>query len=177
MCAQTVKPKNTWIVVADGHRMRAYEPQKVDRMIRVEGLGGHLRHEEKTEWTLTPVPGMAGEAEPVTDYQAGHDKRGSLYGKTPGTQTTAEPRLDIRDEVKSDFMHAVAAKLKHAHDEGRFGHLIIAMLPRMMGELRPLLDPAVAKCVTAEVVKELTHYGNDELLEHIRHVLPLAHAA
>jgi protein required for attachment to host cells len=179
MCAfdiSTDRKEVTWIVVADGRKMRVYESRQIQKIVPMGGSSKHFYQIEKTDWELDPVPRMDADAESSKDYQMGHDHRGSLFGFTAAQRHTVEPHIDVRDEIREHLISTVAAKLLEACKAKNFDHLILIAPPQILGKLKELLDPSVTKRIAAEIPKNLTHYKKEVLLGYIKDALPSAHA-
>jgi len=75
---------------------------------------------------------------------------------------------DAREEIKQHFIKMIAARLNEALSQKSFDKLVLVAPPKMLGELREFLAPAVKKRVAAEMPKDLTHYEGEELLQHLK---------
>jgi len=131
-------------------------------------------HTAKPRHEMTAIPAMNFVAEPLSDFNVGHDKRGSFIGGN-SAHNTAEPHLDIRDEVKHDLMATVAEKLNLACTKKAFDKLILVAPPRILNELKKHLHPDTARCVISEVAKDYSHDQNEALLAHLQNTLADAH--
>ena len=144
---QIVKPPVTWILVADGNNAHIYTRAVGEKHIPMGGEK-HRQYDEAFIRELVLVPGMELKTE------SAHHLSG-LQG-------------DAREEVKLHFMKTIAQKLNEALVQKFFDKLVLVATPRMLGELRECLAPAVKKCVVAEMPKDLTHYKGEELLQHLK---------
>ncbi|MDD4615887.1 MAG: host attachment protein [Alphaproteobacteria bacterium] len=169
------RTRTTWIIVANGKRMRAYEGQLTDATPSMGGTSKHDYRVERLRWVLHPLKAIDMAAESVSDFQIGHDRRGSLFGYTAAQRHTVEPHLDVREEVKENFAHSIAARLYEAQRDNAFDRLVVIAPQRMLGELKRSFDPSLSKRVAAEIPKDLTRCRSDELLDYVRDLLPPAH--
>ncbi|HUY67954.1 MAG TPA: host attachment protein [Alphaproteobacteria bacterium] len=164
-----------WALIADGKQARVYECRRVEKIVPMSGTTRHAYSTEELEWELVPRKDMSQEAESPGDYQTGHSQRGSIFGATASVRHTVEPHVDMKEELKRRFMHAVAQKLDETCRNKAFDRLIVALPPRMLGELREYLDPRVRNTIMAELPHEFAHCGTRELLAHIRPALAEAY--
>ena len=72
---------------------------------------------------------------------------------------------------RSTFARELADWLKAAHQAKAYERLILVAPPRTLGDLRQHLDPQVAKQVTAEIDKDLTHHSLQEVEQQVARVL------
>lgn len=154
-----------WVLAADGAEAQVYQLDKVEKTIPLSG-GKNPHYDEATEQVLTPLPGLSFKAEKLSDYELGHDKAGSTFSSEPALRHAIQPRLDMKEELKRRFLHAVALKMKEAHDAKLFDLLIIVAPPRALGELREYLGPDIMD-QSVELPKELVHHTPRELLDHV----------
>ena len=149
-----MKATHTWILVADAGRARIFANH---------GVGKGL--EEVTEGEHThPLP---------KTREIGTDKPGRSFDSHGTGRHAMEPRVDWHEQAKEEFAKELAKWLKAAWLADSFGRLVIAAPPRTLGELRRELDPQVAKCISAEIDKDLTHHTPEQVEEQIGKVLAI----
>jgi protein required for attachment to host cells len=165
-----------WILVADGKQARFFEHREEDRIAPAGTLGpGQYGYKKGVNTAvLAPLPEMNLRAEPLESYQINPEKHGAGDGSIPSHRHTRMPHGDTKDEIKQNFMRAIAARLEQASIGKRFDRLVIAAPPREMGELRALLNPHIRKHLVAEIPEELTRLSPHELLAHITKYFPRA---
>ncbi len=171
------RTRTTWIVVANGKRMRVFESRLSEAAV---SMGGSSKHDYRIlheRWTLMPRDDAEMLAEPISEYQLGHDKRGSRSGVTAAERHTVEPRLDVREEIKENFAESIASKLFEVQKNNGFDRLVLIAPQRMLGELKRHLDQSVRRLIVAEIPKDLTHAKRHDLLDYVREVLPPAPVA
>lgn len=137
----------------------------------------HSTNSDKTHHELTPVEGMTLTAESRDDFQVSHDAIGSLVGGQNGGHNSVQPHLDIHDEIRQDFVLAIAEKLKQACQKNEFNRLVIAASPKVLGLLRQHMSTDVVARVIAEIPRDFTHEPTDILLAHLQETLTKAHVA
>ncbi len=174
--AQIGQSSIVWILVANGERAQVYRYHKTKEVVPMHSSARHPHDDNKEHHELTPVPGMALAAEPLDDFQVGHDGRGSFIGGQ-SAHNTCEPHLDIRDEVKQNLVTAIAAELKKACANKTFDHLVIAAAPKILGALRQRLDADVLSRVIAEMPRDFMNDNSHVLLAHLQGALTEARVA
>jgi len=145
---QIVKPPVTWILVADGSGAHIYTRANVEKGSQMDENARRRHPDEAFIRELVLVPGMELKTE------SAHHMSG-LQG-------------DAREEIKQHFIKMIAARLNEALSQKSFDKLVLVAPPKMLGELREFLAPAVKKRVAAEMPKDLTHYEGEELLQHLK---------
>jgi len=166
-----------WVLVANGDQAQVYRYHKNKEIMPIHESKKHSAYEEKEHHDLTPVPGMALKAESLDDFQVGHDQRGSFIGGQSSAHNTAEPHLDIRDEVKQDLVIAIVKKLNQSCSIKAFDQLVIAASPKILGALRQSLDAGVLSRVIAEMPRDFTNDTTHALLSHLQNTLTEARVA
>jgi len=142
-----MKPRKTWILVADGARARILEN---------EGPGTGLAPALNFNFAASHAP--------TRDY--GADKPGR--GQSPGGGHHAKPpKVDWHCFEKHLFVKDVAKALEGALSDSAFDELVLVAPPKILGELRQALAEPVRSCVSGEVGKDLTHLTVHEMGEHL----------
>lgn len=149
-----MKPIKTWIVVADGARMRVF----------VNDGPGH---------GLSELAGKALSADikPSRDIDA--DRPGRSFDSAGQGRHAMEPPSDSNRHAKRLFAGEIADVLKKAHRDTAFDRLILVAAPSMLGDLRAALSKAVQDVVYHELAKDLTHLDERGLAEHLSDMLAL----
>ena len=83
------------------------------------------------------------------------------------SRSAVEPRRDLHEAAKEDFVRTVAAELAALHGQGQFDELVIVAPPRVLGEFRDCLSKPTAKAVVRELNKDLTKVPDHELPGHL----------
>jgi protein required for attachment to host cells len=100
----------------------------------------------------------------------GRDRPSRVKESANPSRHAVEPKHDLHDAVKEDFVRQVAAAVDQEHSERKFDDLILVAPPRVLGELRASLSKAMAKAVVKELQKDLTKVADHELRSHL--ILP-----
>jgi protein required for attachment to host cells len=149
-----MKPSKTWVLIADGARAR---------LVVAAAHGKHVDVVEKAEFST-------GHA---ASHDIGRDSPPRVHESLGATRHAIEPKSDPHRELKRDFAETLAQALDDIVTKEHIDSLVIAAAPVTLGDLRKALSERVKKIVFAEVAMDLTKVPNDELGEHIRHLMPL----
>lgn len=84
----------------------------------------------------------------------------------PRPQTTAS-RINLGDSAREGFARELVQQLRTGAQEHRFGRLIIAAPPVMLGVLRDQLDEQLRDKLVAALHEDLTKIHAQELPEHL----------
>ena len=140
--------KPTWIVVMDSSVARFYA----------------LRHDDGGERRIDAVADAMESDLHRHSQDLKSDKPGRGFRAGNSTARHAmEPPHDYHKLEKHDFVRAVAAALKTAHDGHKFERLALVAPDRSLGELRGALDDSVRKTVWREVPKDFVKFSDQEL--------------
>src|SRR5206468_4739101 len=99
---------------------------------------------------------------------------GRRFGGTHHNRHAVEPRHDLHEQEKHDFVVKLVKTLDTAYDQGAFKRLIVVAPERSLGEFRSLASAKLMRLVASEVPKELTQYSDHELLERLKPHLAMA---
>jgi protein required for attachment to host cells len=149
-----MKPKITWIVLADG--MHA-------RVLRQDKYGAPL------------VPALDRELYEPEVHKFSRDLRSDAPGRTfdsvSSVRHAMEPRTDPKTHEKQLFARRVADLINTAAAQQSFDQLVLVAPPKTLGELRAHLDPHAKRLVIGEVVRDLLKTPAEELPAHLTDVL------
>lgn len=150
-----MKPKVTWIVLADGDQAKVFEndgPGKGLTAVKDFAIDqAHLRARD----IMADKPGRAS------------------AGPGPGAKSAMEYHTDPVEVRERRFVEHLADLLEAKRVDGRFARLVIAAAPNALGDLRPALTPALKKIVIAELPKDLIRVPLTELGEHFEDILAI----
>lgn len=139
-----MKPRKTWVLVADGARARVLEN---------DGPGKGLQ----------PALGFDFAAPHAATRDFVTDKPGRGHGPGGTAHHAKPPRVDWHTFEKHLFAKTLADALDGADQNGAFDDLVLVAPPKALGELRQALGDRVKAKVKAEVGKDLTHLELPEL--------------
>lgn len=149
-----MKPTRTWILVADGGRARILEAAG-------RGKGVHL------------VSGLEASLDNPPSHLQGRDRPGRVHESVGYTRHAVEPKQDPHRVMEADFASQLAETLGNYAASKSFDRLVLVAPPTMLGELRKALPPDAREKVAAEIDKDLTHVGDDDIPSHIEDVIAL----
>ena len=89
------------------------------------------------------------------------------------TRHAVEPKQDPHRVMEADFASQLAETLGNYAASKSFDRLVLVAPPTMLGELRKALPPDAREKVAAEIDKDLTHIGDDDIPSHIEDVIAL----
>ena len=158
-----MKPRKTWILVADGARARVLEN---------DGPGTGLTAALNFDFAASHAP--------TRDLTAdkpgrGQGSAGSGAGAgAGGTAGHAKPsKVDWHTFEKHLFAKTLAAALEGALQKSAYDDLVIVAPPAALGELRLALADGVKSRVSAELGKDLTHLSVHEMSAHLEDTIRL----
>lgn len=138
----------TWVLIADGSRARLFEHDRSERTLAL--LHEHDRPELRDR-----------------DAQRYADRPGRVHERANQARHAMEPPTAISDSAREGFARELVEHLRTGAQEHRFGRLIIAAPPAMLGVLRDQLDEQLRDKLVAELHKDLTKIHAQELPEHL----------
>jgi protein required for attachment to host cells len=101
-------------------------------------------------------------------HTAGHiDEPSASHAPTPAPKHTATEADALQ------FAHELAVKLKQAHGQLRFDHLVLAAEAGFLGMLRKVIDPVTARTIVGEVRKHLGAPGERDLRVQLGPSIPV----
>ncbi len=147
-----MKPKTTWIVIADGARAR---------VLQNAGPGKGV----------VALQDLVFEGDHSASFDIMADKPGRAFDSVGHARHAMDPSSDPHDQLKAQFVKSVASALERRVDT--YNRLILVAPPQALGLLRKSLSAPVARKVTGELGKDLTHLPNAELPPHLDSLLAL----
>jgi len=140
---------STWVVVADSRAARIFS--FADR---------------NGQWTLHDTIQGDGTSHPdqtAGSVAKGSEHKGALHGH--GEQNPKET-------IERRFAHTLAHVLERGHTDQSFAHLALVAPPKLLGQLRENLSSSLQKLSVAELHKDYTHCGVEELIRLLKAELP-----
>jgi protein required for attachment to host cells len=147
-----MKPKKTWVLIADGGHAKVFE---------TEGPASEL----------APVGDMMFSADLPANRDILADRPGRDYESHGHARHAIENRSDPHRQLKRDFAKKVAGILETKLTEKRFDRLVLVAPPVALGDLRDVLPKAVQAKVVAELAHDLVKTPSHELPSHLKDVL------
>ncbi len=142
-----MKKAKLWYVIADGGRARFVEQDD----------GGAFR--TLTNFVSTELHKRSEEL--------GRDRPARVQESASPARHAVEPKRDLHDAAKEDFIRAVGEDLAGLQKEGSFDELVLVAPPGVIRELKDALSKPVAACVVKELHKDLTKVPDHDLNAHL----------
>lgn len=142
-----MKKAKLWYAIADGGRARFVERDENGAFRTVanfESTDLHARTRDLGTGRPTRVQDSAG----------------------PGRHAV-EPRHDLKEQAKEDFVKLVAGALAAEHGRGQFDQLMLVAPPGVLTELKQKLAKPIADIVVSDLQKDLTKVPDHDLIEHL----------
>jgi protein required for attachment to host cells len=145
--SKVMKKAKLWYVIADGGRARFVECDEAGVFRTVSSFVSTELHKAA--------------------HELGLDHPTRVKESMTMSRSAVEPRRDLHEAAKEDFVRTVAAELAALHGQGQFDELVIVAPPRVLGEFRDCLSKPTAKAVVRELNKDLTKVPDHELPGHL----------
>jgi len=97
----------------------------------------------------------------------GTDRPTRVRDRVGGGRHSVEPRSDLKQQAKEDFLKTVADALAAEHARGQFDQLMLVAPPGVLTELKQKLAKPIADIVVKDLQKDLTKMPDHELPEHL----------
>ncbi|MGV1014922.1 MAG: host attachment protein, partial [Methyloceanibacter sp.] len=78
-----------------------------------------------------------------------------------------EPRRDLKEAAKEDFVKLVADELDAGYGRKQFNRLVLVAPPRALSELKKSLNKPIAQLVVDDLQKDLTNIPDHDLTGHL----------
>ncbi|HET9273696.1 MAG TPA: host attachment protein [Methyloceanibacter sp.] len=142
-----MKKAKIWYVIADGGRARFVERDERGAFRTVSSFVSTELHAKASD--------------------LGRDRPARVMeSATPG-RSAIEPRRDLKDAAKQDFVKLVAEQIDVEHGRGQFDNLVLVAPPGVLTELKNHLSKAMAERVVNDVQKDLTNVPDHDLTGHL----------
>ena len=145
--------QNTWIVVADEHRVRIFEVE-----------GKHNNFHEVDDF-INPEARMR-EQDLITDAKGRYFGKGERF-----IAHTAEPNVSSTQHTTDAFSKEIGQYLKKARSEHRYNKLRVIAFPKFLGMLRKNLDKETQRIIEDEVAKDISNFKSRDIEEYIKTTL------
>jgi protein required for attachment to host cells len=142
-----MKKAKVWYVIADGGRARFVERDERGAFRTVSSFVSTELHAKASD--------------------LGRDRPARVMeSATPG-RSAIEPRRDLKDAAKQDFVKSVAEQIDVEHGRGQFDNLVLVAPPGVLTELKNHLSKAMTERVVNDVQKDLTNVPDHDLTGHL----------
>lgn len=142
-----MKKAKIWYVIADGGRARFVEQDEQGAFRTVSSFVSTELHAKSSD--------------------LGRDRPARVMeSATPG-RSAVEPRRDLKEAAKQDFVKLVAEQIDAEHGRGQFDNLVLVAPPGVLTELRNHLSRPMAEIVVDDLQKDLTKVPDHDLTAHL----------
>ncbi len=142
-----MKKAKLWYVIADGGRARFVEQDDRGAFRTLSNFVSTELHKRSEELGL--------------------DRPARVQESASPTRHAVEPKRDLHDAAKEEFIRTVGAELAGLQKEGSFDELVLVAPPGVIRELKDALTKPVAECVVKELHKDLTKVPDHDLTSHL----------
>ena len=97
----------------------------------------------------------------------GLDRPARVKESANAARHAVEPRRDLHEAAKEDFVKLVADEIEAEHGRDQFDKLVLVAPPGVLTELKQKLSKPMAKLVADDLQKDLTKVPDHELTEHL----------
>ena len=112
--------------------------------------------EKRAEWETENLPA----------HERGSDRPGRTFSARQGRHSAIEPH-DLKRIAEHQFLDKVVTEAAHLIENSKLKKLIVVAPPKVLGELRPLLLPSLARFVQAEIEKDYLRMPVYEIERHL----------
>lgn len=150
-----MKPKTTWVLVADGATAKVFT---------YLGRSGGLE----------AIDGLMFQQDHLKARDINSDRDGGTYSGSAARgqgQGGYEPDRDAVQVREARFVKRVAETLEERFRRKEFDKLVVAAAPTALGDLRPHLSKELQAAIVAEVPKDLTKSPTPKLEAQLLSVL------
>ena len=142
-----MKKAKVWYVIADGGRARFVERDERGAFRTVSSFVSTELHAKSSD--------------------LGRDRPARVMeSATPG-RSAVEPRRDLKELAKQDFVKLVADEIDAGHGRGQFDNLVLVAPPGVLTELKSNLSKPIAELVVGDLQKDLTKVPDHDLTGHL----------
>jgi protein required for attachment to host cells len=142
-----MKKAKVWYVIADGGRARFVERDERGAFRTVSSFVSTELHAKSSD--------------------LGRDRPARVMeSATPG-RSAVEPRRDLKEAAKQDFVKLVADEIDAGHGRGQFDNLVLVAPPGVLTELKSNLSKPMAELVVGDLQKDLTKVPDHDLTGHL----------
>jgi protein required for attachment to host cells len=142
-----MKRKKIWYVIADGGRARFVMRDEKGAYRTVLSFVASELHERSRDLGL--------------------DRPARVKESATPERHAIEPRRDLKEAAKEEFVKLVAGQLDAEHERGQFDQLVLVAPPGVLTELKNNLSKPIARLVADNLQKDLTKVPDHDLTDHL----------
>jgi protein required for attachment to host cells len=141
---------STWVVVADARSARifSFADRNGQWTLRDTIKGDGTGHPDQTAGSITKAS----------------EHKGALHG---------HGEINAKETQERRFAHTLAHVLERGHASNAFAKLALVAPPKLLGDLRENLGRGLQTASVAQLAKDYTHCGVEELMRLLRSELPV----
>lgn len=142
-----MKRARIWYVIADGGRARFVERDERGAYRTVLSFVAADMHKRTRDLGL--------------------DRPARVKESANSARHAVEPRRDLHEAAKEDFIALVAQEIEAGHGRDQFDSLVLVAPPGVLTELKNNLGKPLATLVVGDLQKDLTKVPDHDLTEHL----------
>jgi protein required for attachment to host cells len=142
-----MKHARIWYVIADGGRARFVERDDSGAYRTVLSFVAADMHKRSRDLGL--------------------DRPARVKESANSARHAVEPRRDLHEAAKEDFIALVAQEIEAGHGRDQFDSLVLVAPPGVLTELKNNLGKPLAALVVGDLQKDLTKVPDHDLTEHL----------
>ena len=142
-----MKKLRLWYVIADGGRARFVARDEKGVFRTLSGFVSTDLHKSA--------------------HELGRDRPARVKESASPARSAVEPRRDLHEAAKEDFIRTVADTLASELRDEKFDELVLVAPPGVISELKDSLSKPTANVVVKELHKDLTKVPDHELTAHL----------
>ncbi len=142
-----MKKTRLYYVIADGGRARLVERDEAGAFRTISSFVSTELHKSA--------------------HELGRDRPARVQESAGPSRHAVEPRRDLHEAAKEDFIRTLAADLASLHAQGEFDRLVLVAPPGALTELKAALSKPTSEIVVRELQKDLTKVPDHDLAAHL----------
>jgi len=136
-----------WFVIADGGRARFVECTQEGRFRTVSSFLSTNLHKQSRD--------------------LGTDRPGRVYESHDSRRHGIDPRHDLHDAEKEDFVGLVIGEIESERMANSFDQFVLVAPPKVLGEFRRALPDKLTSVLSSTLQKDLTNTPDQDLAAHL----------
>jgi len=130
--------------------------------------GGRARFVERDEkGAFRTVSSFVSAELQAKSSDLGRDRPARVMESATPQRSAIEPRRDLKEAAKEDFVKLVADEIDAEHGRRRFDRLVLVAPPGVLTRLKQKLSKAMAERVVYNLQKDLTKVPDHDLTQHL----------
>lgn len=142
-----MKQARIWYVIADGGRARFVERDDAGAYRTVLSFVAADLHKRSSD--------------------LGRDRPARVNESANVARHAVEPRRDLHEAAKQDFIALVAEEIEAEHGRDRFDRLVLVAPPGVLTELKQKLAKPLVQIAVQDLQKDLTKVPDHDLAAHL----------